>query len=217
MSEDSMGTPLLREEGGFSLAEMLVAMTMMITVLFALYSIFDMTVRVFSYGNDKVEAVENARVALERMEREIRMAYPRDRAASNEALFNVSGGSFGADYASGFRTDGTRLTFGNNLNSDRTVQVYDEVVLYWVDNGKLMRFFKANPSAVLTDLGPSGSVGFQYFKDDGIDAGSEPDAVSLPLTSASELTVDVVRITLKVDVDDRIQELSTDVALRNRN
>ena len=217
MSKNGVRTRLLREEGGFTLAELLVTMMMMITVLFALYSIFDMTLRVFSYSNDKVEAVENARVALERMEREIRMAYPRDRAANNEALFNVSGNAFGADYAGGFQTNGTRITFGNDLNSDRTVQVYNEVILYWVDNGKLMRFYKSNPSTVLTELGPSGSVGFQYFKDDGPDTGSKPDPLSLPLTAASELTVDVVRITLKVDVDDRIQELSTDVALRNRN
>lgn len=219
MSNNSAGTRLLNEEGGFTLAEMLVTMAMMITVLFALYSIFDMTLRVFSFSNDKVEAVENSRVALERMEREIRMAYPRERAAGNEALFTVSGttNTFGADSAIGFRTDGTAITFGNDLNSDRTVQVYDEVILYWVDNGKLMRFFKSNPSTVLTDLGSNGSVSFQYFKDDSLDADSQPDPVSLPLTTASELTVDVVRITLKVDVDDRIQELSTDVALRNRN
>lgn len=217
MSSDQAGTRLLRGEGGFTLSEMMVVTMMMITVLFALYSIFDMTMRVFSFSNDKVEAVENSRIALERMEREIRMAYPKERAASNEALFNVGGNSFGADSAIGFRTDGTRITFGNDLNSDRKVQVYDEVILYWVDSGKLMRFFKSNPSIVLTDLGSSGSVSFQYFKDDGLDTGSEPDPVSLPLTAASELTVDVVRITLKVDVDDRIQELSTDVALRNRN
>lgn len=68
----------LREEGGFTLPEVLVAMTMMVTVLFALYAIFDMSLRVFSFGNDKIEAVENARIGLERMEREIRAAYPQD-------------------------------------------------------------------------------------------------------------------------------------------
>lgn len=69
---------LLRGEGGFTLAETLVAMTMMVTVLFATYSIFDMTVRVFDYGDDELEAVENARLGLERMVREIRAAYPQD-------------------------------------------------------------------------------------------------------------------------------------------
>ena len=34
----------------------------MIVVFFALYSIFDMSLRVFSFGNNKVEAMESARV-----------------------------------------------------------------------------------------------------------------------------------------------------------
>ncbi len=53
---------LLSEEGGFTLPELMVTMVMMLTVLFALYSIFDMSIRVFSFGNHKVEAVENARL-----------------------------------------------------------------------------------------------------------------------------------------------------------
>jgi hypothetical protein len=53
-------------------------MVMMLTVMFALYSIFDMSLRVFSYGNNKTEAVENARLGLEKMEREIRAAQNDD-------------------------------------------------------------------------------------------------------------------------------------------
>ena len=49
---------LVREEGGFTLTEMMVTIVIMIVVLFALYSIFDMSIRVFSFGNDKIEAME---------------------------------------------------------------------------------------------------------------------------------------------------------------
>lgn len=73
---------LLREEDGFTLPELLVTMLMMVIVLFALYSIFDMSIRVFSFGNDKVEAVQTARQGLEKMEREIRAAYPVNGANS---------------------------------------------------------------------------------------------------------------------------------------
>src|SRR5215203_4405921 len=66
----------LKEEKGFSLPEMLVTIVIMMVVFFALYSVFDMSVRIFSYGSNKVEAVESARLGLERMEREIRAAYP---------------------------------------------------------------------------------------------------------------------------------------------
>ncbi len=43
-----MRVRLLREEGGFALPEVLVTMMLMITVMFALYSAFDMSIRVFS-------------------------------------------------------------------------------------------------------------------------------------------------------------------------
>ena len=66
------------DESGFTLAEVLVAMTMMVTVFFALYAIFDTSVRILRYGNDELEALESARLGLERMEREIRAAYPHD-------------------------------------------------------------------------------------------------------------------------------------------
>jgi hypothetical protein len=53
-------------------------MTMMVVVLFALYALFDTSVRIFAHGGDELEALENARLGLERMEREIRAAYPHD-------------------------------------------------------------------------------------------------------------------------------------------
>ena len=66
----------LKEERGFTLSEMMVTIVIMMVVFFALYSVFDMSVRIFSFGSNKVEAVESARLGLERMEREIRAAYP---------------------------------------------------------------------------------------------------------------------------------------------
>ncbi len=51
---------------------------MMVTVLFAAYAIFDMTVRVLDLGGERLEASANARLGLERMAREIRAAYPND-------------------------------------------------------------------------------------------------------------------------------------------
>jgi prepilin-type N-terminal cleavage/methylation domain-containing protein len=77
----------LRDQSGFTLPELLVTMTMMVTVLFALCSIFDTSVRIFRYGSDELKAVENARLGLERMEREIRAAYPRD----DGTLISVAG------------------------------------------------------------------------------------------------------------------------------
>src|SRR3712207_9459331 len=66
---------------------MLVTITIMMVVFFALYSIFDMTVRLFAYGNNKAEAMESARLGVEKMEREIRGAYKHNSGASQNHLF----------------------------------------------------------------------------------------------------------------------------------
>jgi hypothetical protein len=63
---------------------------MMFGVLFALYAIFDVSVRAFGYGGDKLEAVGNTRLALGRMEREIRAAYPYDLTSNPQEIL-VSG------------------------------------------------------------------------------------------------------------------------------
>src|SRR5215204_5148689 len=101
---------LLREEAGFTLAEMLVTTIIMIVVLFALYSIFDMSLRVFSVGNDKAEAMENARLGLEKMEREIRQAYPYDK-TDDAQNYLFPPGTFLPN----------SITFGNNLNDNYIV------------------------------------------------------------------------------------------------
>ena len=47
----------MKGERGFSLPEMMVTIVIMIVVFFALYSVFDMSVRIFMFGSNKVEAV----------------------------------------------------------------------------------------------------------------------------------------------------------------
>ena len=69
---------LLADESGFTLAEAMVAATVMAVVLFSLYAVFDATVRIFEVAGDELEATENARLGMARMEREIRAAYPHD-------------------------------------------------------------------------------------------------------------------------------------------
>lgn len=118
----------LREEGGFTLIEVLVTMMMMTLVMFALYSIFDMSIRVFSFGNDKVEAVQNARIGLSKMEREIRAAYPRNK-PSDETLFFANTAT-----TAPFDT----IHFGLDQNGDRTV-VSSEEVTYRLSGNTLMR------------------------------------------------------------------------------
>jgi type II secretory pathway component PulJ len=117
-----MGRRFLREERGFTLTEMLVTTMLMIVVLFAIYSIFDISLRVFGFGNASMEATDNARMGMAKMEREIRAAYPLENASyqsggitRNPTLFT----SFGSQ----------QITFGNDRNGNRMVDG-DEVITY---------------------------------------------------------------------------------------
>ncbi len=190
------------QEDGFTLVEMMVTIAVMIVVMFALYSVFDMTVRVFMFANDKVEAVENARLGIERMEREIRAAYPYDKPSGDEHLFDGMGT--------------TRVTFGNDRGSgDRYVDQATEEITYGLSSTgppyTLQRAVGAGtPQPVVEYIGEfdDGTPGlrFEYLKRSGTD---------LVATSA-EPEVEAVRITIVVDKDGRRQEITTDVALRNR-
>lgn len=211
-----MGRKFYRREDGFTLTEVLVTMVMMTLVMFALYAIFDMSIRVFSFGNDKVEAVENARIGLSKMEREIRAAYPYDKTSDSspdEQLLKVK--------------EPTRIQFGNDLNGNRKVDDECssesppcEVIAYSVYKpGNSPRALgRANSAsgrrqAVVEFIDynePSDpGVSFSYLKWDA----SDNDFVE----TAEEGEVELVRIALRVRVDEGSQTLSTDVALRNRS
>ncbi len=192
---------LLREEGGFTLSEMLVTIMIMTAVLFALYNIFDMSMRVFSFGNDKVEAMENARLGLEKMERELRAAYPYDKLDGNNTLLAA-------------RTPNS-ITFGNDLNGNRKIDAADEPseqITYSLSGGSPATLQRNGQPVVefVSDVDrDSDALTFKYMDENGTDATSEADTFA-------------VRIKLEVAVDRGIHEepvtqvLETDVALRNR-
>ena len=210
---------LLRDDQGFTLPEMLVTIMVMILMLFALYSIFDMSLKVFSYGNDKVEAAENARLGLERMEREIRAAYPYDRNASkNYVLLNPGNPTQAATSLSA-----NQITFGNDLNGDKKlscpISLTDtrcEFITYKVSTSSPYTLLRINTATPNTSAGESvvryvnGSSGltFTYLTSD---SSGNLVATSVP----SE--VKVVRARLQISKDGRVQTLTTDINLRNRN
>jgi prepilin-type N-terminal cleavage/methylation domain-containing protein len=206
---------LLRDEGGFSLPEVLVTIMIMLTVMFGLYSIFDMGLRVFSFGNDKTEAVENARLGLEKMEREIRAAYPQDKAAGNGTLLT----SWTAN----------SIAFGNDLDGNRKI----ECLLVGTPPCETISYSVYQPSAGSTHaLGRTATsdgalqpvvefvdyvdttntgLKFRYFQRDG---------VTEVLPGGDEKKIAIVSIELRIKVQrgarPGTQTLTTDVALRNR-
>jgi len=199
---------LLREEAGFTLPEMLVTMMMLLTAMYALYSIFDMSIRVFSFGNNKIEAVETARVGLDKMARELRAAYPVDRVNGKTNLFWNAGAPVTVLTSPPPATG--PITFGNDLNGNR--RIYDsatglldsgEQITYSVSGTTLLR----NGDPVADNVQ---ALTLTYF-----------DANGNPVTGAAA-NIRVVHIKLEVKVPGNAgqgpvtQTLQTDVALRNR-
>jgi type II secretory pathway component PulJ len=187
---------------------MLVSITLMIVMLFALYSVFDMSIRVFGFGNDKLEATENARLGLEKMARELRTAYPYDKVNEQEHLFWTS-----ANPATPAFPTSSSVTFGNDVNADRKIDVATEQITYSLSGNTLQR--NGQPAVefvqnVPEEVGPA--LSFQYLNANGN-----------TVTSGSEADMDMVQIKLEIAVDRGINEqpvtqvLRPKVALRNRS
>lgn len=192
-SRQTRGASLRRDERGFTLPELLVTMMVMIVVLFALYNIFDASIRVFSFGNNKVEAVENARIGLESMERDIRGAYPYNKAGGNATLLS----SFSPN----------KITFGNDRNGNRIVDIPGEQVTYELSGGSPPTLLRNSEPTV--EFVKSDGLTFEYLKRDGSSAGG------------TEADISIVRVKLSVEIPRGSQppvsqELTTDIALRNR-
>jgi prepilin-type N-terminal cleavage/methylation domain-containing protein len=183
----------LRGEGGFTLPEVLVSMVMMGLVLFALYAMFDAAVRIFAAGRDASEAAQNARQGLAKMEREIRAAYPRDRAGGDASLLQ----DFGE----------THVVFGNDLDGDRRISEPRERISYALNAGGVPTRNGVRLVEFAEDVDGDGrAMTFEYLAADG-------DAVS------EEARVVFVRVSLEVSVGRRAEServLTTGVALRNR-
>lgn len=208
---------LYREEDGFTLVEVLVTTLVMVIVLFALAGIFDMTLRTYSFSNNKVEAVENARLGLEKMSREVRAAYPYDKAASPEDTRLLDTMAQG------------EISFGNdNVIPNFEVDLTEEIT-YTLDDGSGGTCDTGDTCRLVRSIGdgsyepvveyvraPEG-LRFTYLKEDA-DGDGQMDPTTDP---TEEPLVEVVRIELDVVVDaggrdEGVQTLTTDVALRNR-
>ena len=208
----------LEEEDGFTLVEALVTMMMMVLVMLALYSIFDMSVKVFSLGNDKIKAVENARQGLEKMEREIRAAYPYPNSETppENTLFK--------------NWEANKITFLNKLTGDGKIlcpapspkpSPECEVITYSVykpSGGNTYALGRANSyggnrQALIEFVNrtspASTGLSFKYFAENGSEI--SPDGTE------SEIARVRIQLETKVPGDPpRTQVLTTEVDLRNR-
>ena len=181
---------------------------MMFAVLFALYAVFDVSVRAFGYGGDRLEAVGNARLALARMEREIRAAYPYDLTSDPPRRYLFLDP---LDPTEPAVPTATRVAFGNETGGDRKIGA-SEVVGYYLSGHDLKRS-QGGSVQILVDSIATDGLRFTPCRT----ADDCPPAAAV----MDEAEIRLVRIELAVEVERRgedpaRQTLATDVYLRNR-
>ena len=197
-----------KDETGFTLVEVLVSAMMMFGVLFALYAIFDVSVRAFGYGGDRLEAVGNVRLALSRMEREIRAAYPYDLTSDPPRRYLFLDP---ANPTTPAVPTPARIAFGNETGGDRSIDG-SEVIGYYLSGHDLKRS-KGGSSQTLVDSVPTDGLRFTPCR--------SPDDCPPALAITDEAEIRLLRIEMAVEVrrrgqDPTRQTLATDVYLRNR-
>jgi type II secretory pathway component PulJ len=195
-------------ETGFTLVEVLVSAMMMFGVLFALYAIFDVSVRAFGYGSDRLETVGNARLALGRMEREIRAAYPYDLTSDPPRRYLFLDPM---DPTRPAVPTATRIAFGNETGGDRSIEG-SEVIGYYLGGHDLKRS-KGGSAQTLVDSVPADGLRFTPC--------GNPEDCPPALAITDEAEIRLLRIELAVELrrrgqDPTRQTLTTDVYLRNR-
>ena len=110
-----------REESGFSLAELLVATAVAGLVMAALLGLVQAGVGGYRWGSARIEAQQSARIALERMARELR-----------EAGYDPTG----AGLAAVVTAEPTRVVFQRDLDGDGVLDPTREQVAYLLRPGE---------------------------------------------------------------------------------
>jgi type II secretory pathway component PulJ len=201
---------IVRDERGFTLTEMMTTTMIMIMVLLSLFGIFDMSLKAFSFGNNKVEAVESARVGMEKMEREIRQAYAP---SADAQMFDT--------------WTSTQIRFGNDLDGNGVIACPNstgrcEKIGYQLNGTTLGRDnTSAGTTNTVANLQPVAehvqSLTFTYYDRNGniVVPGVDEEGVD------NERHIDRVLVSIGISVDEGVghsgtQTLTSVVDLRNR-
>ena len=181
-----------REERGFTLTELLVVLAVLALVLAAVVTIQQGALQAYVTGSNKTEVQQNARVALERIARQIRETTgPLTEATATSLTFTLPDPVTSLPTAVRYVLNGTSLNC-TGLCDDQTVSAAPVVVIGGVQ-----------------------ALTFAYYLQ------NSSVALGLPVTPASVFRVDITIQTGSEDtvvaggIADTRAELTTSVRLRN--
>ncbi len=116
-------------QSGFTIVEFLVAAAIFAFVALAISTVYVSNQQVYAKGQSRIDAQQNARVAIEQMERELRMAGkdPRNTISTQSPATAIQ------------TATGTSITFLADIDHDRTL----DKVTYRLSGGQLLRDFSS--------------------------------------------------------------------------
>ena len=176
-----------RAPGGYSLAELLVSMAVLGLLMAGTLSVLQSGLRAYGWGSARVEAQQSARIALERMVKELR-----------EAGYDPTGAGIAAVVAA----EPARVTFQRDLNGNGLVDATRERVTFLVRPGEttLRRDAGAGAQPIIDGVR---RLALTYF-----------DRLGAPTTDPAEVAS--VAIHLDVGLAGPGATMATQVSLRNR-
>ena len=176
-----------RAPGGYSLAELLVSMAVLGLLMAGTLSVLQSGLRAYGWGSARVEAQQSARIALERMVKELR-----------EAGYDPTGAGIAAVVAA----EPARVTFQRDLNGNGLIDATRERVTFLVRPGEtvLRRDAGAGAQPIIDGVR---RLALTYF-----------DRLGAPTTDPAKVAS--VAIHLDVGLAGPGATMATQVSLRNR-
>jgi prepilin-type N-terminal cleavage/methylation domain-containing protein len=176
-------SPASANQRGFTLAELLVAFAVVGLIMAGSVTLMVSGNKTYATGSNQIEAQQAARVALERMAREIRGAgySPKSLACPPTNNCPIVGVGFGSPNA-------TSLQIQSDLNGDGNFNAAGEVVVYTKNGTLLQRQDLAVDAAPQTIIAGVQALTFTYLDENGGAAGQPKDirSVQIQLTAQPE-------------------------------
>lgn len=170
-----------RSAGGFALSELLVALAVTGLVLTAIGGLLEQGQRVYLAGAAQLEAQQSARVAVERLARELRGAGVDPRGAGFVPLLNPGP---------------TGFTIQNDLNGDGVIAEHRETITYSLTGRTLRRSAGGGAQPLIEGVE---SLAFTYLDGAGLPAAT-PRGIRTVLIA---ITVGPVSMTTQVRLRNR--------------
>lgn len=209
----------MRDEHGMSLVELVVAMSIGIVVLLAAFTVMDRAFQIQKETNDRSDAVQRGRLALEAMTRSLRSQVCMGTPPTAIRVATVNSMTYTADLSGGSSLPAQYILTYDAAAKTITEYKYDGSGTYPTLN------FPASPTrtrVLLTNVVPSGTTPiFSYWALDSAGTGANTALTSLPLSTtdlprAVRVAINfTTRPTGKASNDVRATSFSDDVYARS--